>query len=190
MLSHHSQILCFSLQWLIEGLSLHCFNSPHQVWCLPQKDPVPNLRGKVKICVSKLDSNSPLDKEFKKIHKPSLISNISWSIPPSTSLTKRTKTHWTLCLWKKKIFINYQLEVSKVLLPQIREYQVLIQHTLIHWLIDRLIETSHEPGLGLWGFCIYTLVLPMSLVCQITSGIRNWSFHIILSLTWKTRLDD
>lgn len=186
-LSRHCQVLDFSLQWLIESSSLHCFNSPHQVWCLPQKDPVPDLRRKITIFVSKLDSNSPLNKECK-IKNPQTFIDIKY-IPVKSIIyifNKNNKTHWMLCLWKKKSFINHWLEVSKFLLSHIREYHALTQYTLIDWSID------WEPPLSqAWGYGVlhtYPLVLPMSLEWQITSGIRNLSLHIIL--IWKTRLDD
>lgn len=109
MLSHHSQILYFSLQWLIEGLSLHCFNSPHQVWCLPQKDPVPNLRGKVKICVNKLDSNSPLNKELKK--NPQTFIDIKYILVNSTIYIFNKKNKNTLNIVFMKEENLYQLPI-------------------------------------------------------------------------------
>ena len=141
----------FSLQWLIESSSLHCFNSPHQVWCLPQKDPVPDLRRKITIFVSKLDSNSPLNKECK-IKNPQTFIDIK-DIPVKSIIyifNKNNKNTLNVVLMKEENLYQPLIrseQVSFVSYKRVPCSDSIYIDWLIHWL-----RTSLESGLGLWSF--------------------------------------
>lgn len=137
---------------------LTCFNSPHQVWCLPQKDPVPDLRRKIKIFVSKLDSNSPLNKECK-IKNPQTFIDIKY-IPVKSIIyifNKNNKNTLNVVFMKEENL--YQPLIRSKQVSFVSDKRVPCSDSIyIDWLIDWLIENLPWVRLGAMEFCIHMLL--------------------------------